>query len=177
MIVNAVELSRPVVADRIPSAGSVVKLTAEPAERQALAERLGVREVVSLSAEVRLKPVAGGTIIRLKGHFTADVVQTCIVTLVPVPEHLEESFEMSFAPDIGEEGEVEVDFHGDDPPDPIEGGLIDVGEAVAEHLALALDPFPRAPGAVFEPPTEPDDAGELPASPFAKLARLRENGG
>jgi hypothetical protein len=30
---------------------------------------------------------------------------------------------------------------------PIEGGSIDLGEAVAETMALALDPYPRAPGA------------------------------
>jgi len=63
-----------------------------------------------------------------------------------------------------------IDFAADDPPDPVTDGLIDVGEAAIEHLALVIDPFPRAADARFDaPPETPSSEPELP-SPFAALA-------
>ncbi len=67
--------------------------------------------------------------------------------------------------------EVEIDPNADDPPDPIEGGRIDLGALVVEHLALEIDPFPRKPGVVFEPP-----AGGEPPSPFAALRDFKAKG-
>jgi uncharacterized metal-binding protein YceD (DUF177 family) len=63
---------------------------------------------------------------------------------------------------------VVVTLEDDDPPDEIEGGVVDLGAYVVEHLALALDPFPRKPGVEFEAPAQ-----ESEPSPFAALARLK----
>ena len=53
-------------------------------------------------------------------------------------------------------------------PEPLIGGVVDLGALATEFLLLGLDPYPRKPGAVFEPPRDlkPD------AGPFAALAKL-----
>src|SRR5690606_22661187 len=91
----------------------------------------------------------GGSVIRVLGEFSADVVQTCVVTLEPVPSHISGSFETFFSED-GVDPDSEVDFDHDndeDLPELIENGKIDVGELVSQYLSLELDPFPRLPGA------------------------------
>jgi len=78
----------------------------------------------------------------------AEVVQSCVVTLEPVPATVEDRFVRTYTSSpVDAELETVVDLDSDDPPDPILGGIVDVGEAIAEALGLALDPYPRAPGA------------------------------
>lgn len=181
------EFSRPVAVDRLRASETVLKLAAQPAERARLAERFDLLAIDRLEATVRLRRIAGGRLVRLRGSFVADVVQACVVTLAPVPQHLEDSFEMIFGDDAGagaEPGkgeathELVLDMADSDPPDPIVDGVIDAGEAVAEHLSLALDPFVRAPDAHFEGVAEAE-AEEEPAGapaeagPFAVLASLK----
>lgn len=174
--IPAPEFSRLLAVDGVPTAGRVYKIEAKPAECLALARRFGLPEIRSLAASVRVKPMAGGPMLRVAGRFTADLVQTCVVTLVPLDAHFEEAFEMTFGPGDaeGEDGEVDFSFDDDDPFEPIVDGSIDIGEAVAEHLALALDPFPRAPGASFELLEDTPEQPEKRPSPFAALARLRQ---
>ena len=72
--------------------------------------------------------------------------------------------------------EIAIDIEADDAPEPLVAGGVDVGEAVAERLALALDPYPRKPGASFDtPPEEPGDASESRPNPFAALEKLKKN--
>ena len=87
---------------------------------------------------------------------------------------MEEAFSLDYAGEAAADPkEVDVALEEDDPPEPLEGGKIDMGEAAAEHLALVLDPFPRVPGAVFETAEEGKrDEDEAVSSPFAALARL-----
>ena len=89
---------------------------------------------------------------------------------------------MSFAAESEDDkDEVDLSLDEEDPPDPIVGGIIDIGEAVAEHLALALEPFPRAPGAEFQAAEFLKSTDKIiePAketrNPFAVLASLRKN--
>jgi len=63
----------------------------------------------------------------------------------------------------------------DDGPDPIEDGIIDVGEAVVEELALLIPPYPRVPGAEFNDIIEDADGGDDKPNPFAKLAALKKD--
>lgn len=175
-----VEFSRPVRVDQVPANGMELDLSAKPAEREALARRFGLQSLDSLTATVWLKAVAGGTLIRLSGSLAAKVVQTCVVSLEPVPQEVAESFTLSFSADQDEPApgsELELSFDDEDPPDPIIGGAIDVGEVVAEQLALALDPFPRKPGTAFAETAEDGPAEEKRPSPFAVLAQLRKNKG
>lgn len=173
------EFSRPVRVDQIPAAGITMEVSANPAELAALAKRFGLQTIERLDAALRLKAMAGGALIRLDGHFAADVVQTCVVTLEPVPAHVEEEFTLTYGaaePEVPGE-EIELSLDDEDPPDPIVDGAIDVGEAVAEHVALALEPFPRKPGIAFEGAGDAPDEEEKKPSPFAVLAQLRKNKG
>ena len=144
------EFSRPFAADRLGQAAVTETLLAGPAECTALAKRLRVVEVTQFSTVVTLERTLGG-LIHVSGRLEADVVQTCVVTLADFPSHVEDSFALDFgnAPaEFGDEIEVDPDY---DPPEPIEDGVIDLGELATQYLALALDPHPRAPGAALDP--------------------------
>jgi uncharacterized metal-binding protein YceD (DUF177 family) len=173
------EFSRIVLVDQVPSRGMEMPIEANAAECAALARRFDLRSIEALSARLHLKAMAGGTIFRVGGHISARVVQTCVVTLEPIPATVEEDFDMTFGgqEDDDEGGELDLSFDDTDPPEPLADGGIDVGEAVAEHLALALDPFPRKAGAAFiEPPEAPIEEAEKP-NPFAVLEQLRQKKG
>ncbi|MEO5373470.1 MAG: DUF177 domain-containing protein [Alphaproteobacteria bacterium] len=174
------EFSRPVVVESLRGGPSVMDIEATAEERAALARRFGLLTLDHLSATVEVTPVRGGTLVEVTGRLTAELAQSCVVTLEPVPSRIDERFAVSF----GEgDDDVMVDFSLDDgdPPEPIVDGTIDIGEAVAQHLAVAIDPFPRRPGATLTL-GEDGDGGhdgdqdgdrEGPASPFAVLAGLR----
>jgi uncharacterized metal-binding protein YceD (DUF177 family) len=161
------EFSRPV---RLGEATQVVTLAATPGEGAALAARFGILAVHALAAELRLVAEPGGTV-RARGTLAAEVEQECVVTLEPVRQAVTAAIDLRI---LGE-GEAPAD---DDPdsPDEIEsaGGVVDLGEAVAEQLALALDPYPRAEGAAL-PALDDAAAPEPPArpNPFAVLGKLK----
>ena len=177
----APEFSRRIPVADIPARGADYEIGATPDERDALAARLGLVRLDALTARLRLQPIGGGPLVRLTGRLAARVTQSCVVTLEPVDAELDERFAMTFGPpgEVDEdEDSLELDLSPDaeDPPDPFVGGAVDLGEAVAEHLALALDPFPRKAGAEFAPPAAPDEEdGPARASPFAILGRMRKN--
>lgn len=164
------EFSRPFAADRLGKTAITETLLAGPAECAALAKRLKIVALSQLSAVVTLERTLAG-LIHVSGRLEADVVQTCVVTLVDFPSHVEDSFALDFgnAPaEFGDEIDLDPDY---DPPEPIEGGVIDLGELVAQYLALALDPHPRAPGATLDAELSGLDTGET--SPFAVLKNLK----
>ena len=113
--------------------------------------------------------------IKLTGHFTADVTQSCVVTLEPIEAQVEGDFERRFLPPAGYKHaesdalEISVDPEGVDPPEVL-GREIDVGEILVEELSLALDPYPRRPGVEFTPE---QDTVVKPVNPFAVLAKLQ----
>src|SRR6185437_14127865 len=125
-----------------------------------------------LEAKVKLAPMAGGYY-RLAADFEAELTQACAITSEPVPARIAESFTLTYGP-VDESSEIVLD--GDtEPVEPLDDGMIDIGEAVAQQLSLALDPFPRAPGASLE--EEADLSDHAPReSPFAALAKLRKPG-
>ncbi|MFM2043602.1 MAG: hypothetical protein RLY86_2178 [Pseudomonadota bacterium] len=177
----APEFSRRVVADTVPSAGFSREITAEAGEREGLARRFDLIAIDSLTATLRLRRVRG-EMVRVTGQLTASVVQACVVTLEPVPATVADEFEALFAPPhlVPEEGEeIEIGFAvsaEEEAPEPMEGGVIDIGELVAQHLSLALDPYPRKEGASFAEIDDPyEEDAEQPAKPhpFAKLASLK----
>jgi uncharacterized metal-binding protein YceD (DUF177 family) len=157
------ELSRIVRLDRVPARGVEIDVSASDTERAALAKRFELLELPALQANVAVRPGLGG-VWTVSGRLHAEVVQACVVTLDPVPQSIDESFDLRFA--AGAAG------GSDDPeaPEPLEGDTIDVGAIVADHLSLALDPFPRAPDATYQPAPEPADAKP---NPFAVLEQLK----
>ncbi len=172
------EFSRIVTIESLADDELVQEIEADAAERAALAARFDLLSLDSLTAVMRLRRVRGREI-RVDGEFAADVVQTCVVTLEPVKSHIADSFSVTFAPaaDLGESAELDLSPLAEDLPEPLEGDAIDIGETVAQLLALALDPYPRRQGVRF---TSVDYPGLTPNGPqngpFAALATLRKNG-
>lgn len=171
--------SHPLRVDKIPARGTSLTIEVPEAERAALARRMDLLELPEMAAEFTLTPMGKTGLIRVNGRLTAQVVQSCGVTLAPVPGVVDEEIALTYGPpqaeeDAGEGEELEVDFYESDPPDEIVDGCIDLGAVMEEHLALGLDPFPRAEGAVFEPPAEPPKEPEAKPHPFAALARLKQ---
>lgn len=139
-----------------------------------MADFLGILKVSDLRAEFRINRWRSRGL-KLQGTLDARVEQACVVTLDPVDSTIHATFERRFLPaDMidpdGDAEEVFVDPEGEDPPEPLTHEL-DLGEIVAEELALNLDPYPRKPGISFE--EKPEAPPEPKANPFAKLARLK----
>jgi uncharacterized metal-binding protein YceD (DUF177 family) len=171
-----------VTVSRLHNGERQFDIVASAAERKALAKRYRILEVTRLEASLTLRRLSGANVVRLTGTVVADVVQACVVTLEPVPEHIEETFTMSFAEAVDVDAtEIDVGFESEDPPEALVDDIIDIGEAAAEHVALALDPFPRAPGAVFIPPDEEtplpatDARRETRDNPFAALTAWKKS--
>lgn len=146
-------------------------VAADEGERAALAKDLDLVGLSRLSADLEVRPWADGA--EVEGKLVAEVTYECGVTLDPYDATITTNVFMRFvprgSPNAPEEAaEIELDLEADDPPDVLQGSEIDLGAIVAEHLALSLDPFPRKPGAEFEPP-----AADEPESPFAVLKALR----
>jgi len=113
-----------------------------------------------------------GAGLHVAGRVSATVGQLCIVTLEPLVNEVEEAIDLLFMPQPTaerEDGEVGTRGESADETEPLIGGLVDLGALAIEFLILGLDPYPRKPGAVFQPPeAKPDE------SPFAALASLRK---
>jgi uncharacterized metal-binding protein YceD (DUF177 family) len=170
------EFSRPVATLRLGTEPMVYELVANAAERAALARRFDIVALDHFAATVRLE--RRGRDILLSSDVVAELVQLCGVTLEPFTDRITDS--------------AAVLYRREPPPEPLAvededyellaGDTIDIGEAVAQQLSLALPAFPRAPGATV--PALATDEGEIPASvqsradesivphPFAELAKL-----
>ncbi len=175
---NAAEFSRPVAADTISSNPQHREISAEAPERDALARRFGLVRLDKLTAVLDLQRQAG-EVIHVSGHLSADAVQRCVVSLAPVPAHIETDFEVSYGGAAAQGDEGDIDPIGIDAPEPLVEGRIDLGEALAQQLAVALDPYPRAPGASLGP--DGFTVGPAGATgegggkqPFAVLAALKK---
>ena len=167
----APEFSRLISADQLGAGETVERLSPTERERRALAERFELDSLDRLEATVRLRRRPGG-VIEARGHLEAVLAQPCVVTLDPVPATLSEDFRVLFAPEADLAGAEVIINPEQDAPEPLLDGRIDLGELVAQQLGLALDPYPRSPGAVLEAATDPSGGAGKP-SPFADLARLR----
>jgi uncharacterized metal-binding protein YceD (DUF177 family) len=166
----------PVAVAQIPETGLHRDVDADQAIRDAVAEVGGLREVLSVQASFDVTPTSGGRF-HVAGRVRARVGQTCVVTLEEIETDIDEPIDLTFAPpeqipqmaalaDEAEAGDEEMP----DPPEPIENGLIDLGRVATDALYLALDPYPRKPGAVFEPVVEAADPED---HPFAALKALK----
>jgi len=157
----------PVRLNEIGRSGRTITVDADGSARARIAKDLGLEALHAFSAEVELKPWLDGA--ELTARWSAVIAQICGVTVETFDTALEGAFTVRCLPEGSpnapeEDAEALIDPEGDDPPDVLEQPVIDVGAYLIEHLALEIDPFPRKPGAVFEP-REP----ETPASPFAVL--------
>lgn len=176
MIEPGSEFHRPIATRDLPIGGRSFDVEARPDERAALARRFDILSVDRLSARGVIRPQASGRI-KLEGHLSAEVVQTCVITLEPVTAVIDVALERLYGVDVAEQiesGTEEAFFElADDlPAEALIGDIVDVGAAVAEQLALELDLYPRKPGAVFES-LSGEGSKEL-SGPLAGLADWRK---
>lgn len=157
------ELHRPLPLDRIGPKGLDVTVDATPAECAALADRMKLPALLALSCAFHLIREGRDTVLA-RGVLRARVTQTCVVSLEDFDASVAEMFQVRFVPSGQEFDDIDPDA---DDEIPFEGNQVDLGEAAAEQLGLALDPYPRMPGA--EMPAAEDDPD---AHPFAALRRL-----
>ena len=164
------EFSRPERLDAIGGDARTVRIEADEAERAALARRFGLVAIARLAAGFQVWRDAGD--VRATGRVAGEVTQSCSVTGEPLAAAIDEAVALRFVAAADESAEVELDASALDTL-PIEGGAVDLGEAAAETLLLALDPFPRAPGAE-EALKQAGVLSEGEIGPFGALAALKE---
>ncbi|MFQ5972656.1 MAG: DUF177 domain-containing protein [Alphaproteobacteria bacterium] len=173
--IQSPELSRPISLNELVDGEVALEVSATPAECAALADRFGIMSVDELSAQVMLKRTFLGEVV-VSGRIRSKVTQSCVVTLEPVDQAIDESFSVTFSPAACEGAHVTVGPEDEEPPEPLPAHAIDVGEVVAQQLALAIDPYPRMPGAsldsVYSEVEDGRDEGAR-SSPFKALATLR----
>jgi len=153
--------------------GDRLDIVADDEERRDVVERLGLLNLDRFEAHAVLS--RDGQKVRANGRLKAALDQSCVATGEAVPAHIDEPFDLLFVPEpkgrtaddeieLGE-GDLDTIFH--------DGSAIDLGGAIADTLALSLDPYPRSAGAE----AALKEAGVLTedeASPFAALAALKE---
>jgi hypothetical protein len=164
--------------EQIPETGSQVAFEANEAQRAALAAIGGLREVMQATALFELSHAGGGKV-HVTGRVRARIGQTCVVTLDPIENNIDEPIDLVFAPeaDIPKLAAlVDNDSESDeipDPPEPIVNGMIDLGRVATDALFLGIDPYPRKPDAIFELPAVAPDPED---HPFAALKALQNRG-
>ena len=151
--------------------GERIDLVADDAERRAIAERLDLASIDRLEAHASL--ARDGERVRACGRVAASLEQRCVVTGEPVAAHVDEAFEIAFVPEP-RVGDAEIELSPDD-CDMVfhDGAAIDLGGAIADTLALALDPYPRSASAEAAL-REAGVLSEEEAGPFAALAQLKK---
>jgi uncharacterized metal-binding protein YceD (DUF177 family) len=165
----------PVVVDEVPAIGQHFDLVADANVRRAVAQLADLRDMPRLEAhfDVRRRGTAG---LHVTGRVSATVGQTCVVTLEPIANEVDEEVDLVFEPSaqpVAEDESNKADAHNDswDEHEPLIDGTVDLGALATEFLVLGLDPYPRKPGAVFQPPQDatPDEG------PFAALGALKKD--
>ena len=149
------------------------------AENAAIKGLLELIELEDLSFGYRLRSGYGGRV-HLSGRLKADTVQTCVVSLEPIPAAIDMPLDVEFWPaalieDLGKKPEDPSQAGVEDWPEPITAGTIDLGPIVYETLATALDPYPKKTGASFQW-SQAELGAEAPESgPFAALKQLKKS--
>jgi uncharacterized metal-binding protein YceD (DUF177 family) len=162
------EFSRPFDARQLDR--KEVRLVADAAERAALAARFGIIRIDRLEADLLVE--RDGAALAASGTLSADIVQSCAVSAEDLAVAVREPLAFRFVPaSAAHRPDEEIELEAEE-LDEIEysGTSVDLGEAVAQSLALAIDPFATGP--------EADAARQLlddgSASPFAALAKLKK---
>jgi hypothetical protein len=176
---QAAPWSVPVTLEDVPlETGKHFDLSADANTRAAVAKVAGLRDLPRLQATFDVTR-RGLDSLRVAGRVSATAGQNCVVTLEPLNNEVEEDIDLVFAPpspmveqqavsDNGEEDAPKRVWRNLDGPEALIDGTVDLGALATEFLILGLDPYPRKPGAVFQPPQDvtPDPG------PFAALAGL-----
>ncbi len=188
---EAAEWSYLVKIEELGNNPKTFNFKADEQQRIDMARRFGIVSVESAQASVTLQPIGGGSIHAI-GSVSADVTQSCVVSLMPVQTHAEDEFEgwfgdknkaLSFAKAKSDreakKGQTEIEILEESvDPEPIINGKIDIGELATQYLSLALEPFPKIEGVAYEfgpPESEKGEEGaSLRKSPFEALKDWKE---
>jgi len=172
----------PVTVEDVAETGRHFALVADNDVRAAVARVVGLRDLPRLEANFDVTH-HGADGLHVSGRVSATVGQNCVVTLEPLTNAVEEDIDLLFAPpppverkaddDEAAEKDSERPQRSWNGPEPLIGGVVDLGALATEFLILGLDPYPRKPGAVFE---LPQDVKPAPG-PFAALAGLKDKHG
>jgi len=171
--------------EQSPELGFSVEIKASNEECEALAEDFGLPGIDRLDAAFQIFRLNGGCF-RVTGFADADVREICVVSLEPFDSRIKAPIDVDFAElpksgtnkgrvtQTGSDPGLVMRLDGEqEPPEPIIDGKIDLGAIACEFLALNLDPYPKKPGAVFEPLAgTAEEAGEI--SPFEVLKKLKD---
>jgi uncharacterized metal-binding protein YceD (DUF177 family) len=177
------EIERIVDLDRMAHSGAALDVVASESESAALAKRFGFLGLSGFAARVTVDLQMGGQVV-VEGRLRGKIVQACVLSLEPVTQILDDAFRIVFRKDLAEEldpesGEAVLNAQAD-APEPLTGNMLDVGEIVAEQLALAADPYPRRAGVKLEDVLPKPQGGPRRGAPgqqrhpFAGLAALRD---
>jgi uncharacterized metal-binding protein YceD (DUF177 family) len=165
----------PLAVDDVPETGQHLDLVANAEVRAGVARVAGLRDLPRLQASFDVTRHGSG--LRVAGRVSATVGQTCVVTLEPLASEIDEAVDLVFAPRAaakrdGDEANAEERNAAEswNEPEPLIGGTVDLGALATEFLILGLDPYPRKPGATFQPPGD----ASADEGPFAALAKLKK---
>jgi hypothetical protein len=165
----------PLAVEDVPESGQHLHLVANAEVRAGVARVAGLRDLPRLQASFDVTRHGSG--LRVAGRVSATVGQTCVVTLEPLANEIDEAVDLVFAPQAaakrdGDEANVEERNAAEtwNEPEPVIGGTVDLGALATEFLILGLDPYPRKPGATFQPPGD----ASADEGPFAALAKLKK---
>lgn len=153
-------------------ADAPVVLEPDAAERRRLAGRFGLSAIDTMRAEVVLK--VDGAVVSATGRIKAAIVQACAISGEDFPVSINEPVALRFVPPAAPHTPDEEMEIGANECDEIEyeGLTFDLGEAVAQSLALAIDPFAEGPDA-DRARKEHNLSGDAASGPFAALDALR----
>jgi len=163
--------SVPVTLEEIPESGLHREIEAPAEARAAIAKLAGLRALPQLSAAFDLARRGAG--VAVSGRVHAQVGQTCVVTLDPIENTVDEPIDVVFAPGASQPPATAKALDAADEPEALIDGKVDLGALATEFLMLGIDPYPRKAGAKFAPPEVEDGADH----PFAALAALKKRPG
>jgi hypothetical protein len=161
----------PVALDDVPEEGQHFDLAADAQIRAAVAQIVGLRDLPRFQANFDVSRRGRG--LHVAGRVSATAGQTCVVTLEPLANEVCEEIDLLFEPPLVAAPELEADVlerTPDDDTEPLLDGKVDLGALATEFLFLGLDPYPRKPGAVFQPPADTS----VDEGPFAALNALKK---
>jgi hypothetical protein len=163
----------PIRREDVPDTGLKLTLEADAEARGRLAVLAGVLGVPQLGVTADVTRHGEG--LRAAGRVTARVTQSCVVTLEPIENKIDEPFDvLLLPPDVAGAAPAGPDpKEVDDTREPLVNGAADLGAVATQFFLLGIDPYPRKPGAVFSGPAE-DRAAD---SSFASLSRLKGRDG
>lgn len=172
---------RTLLATDVPPAGTHVIIDLDADARAALARFADLQAVASFRAELEIRPWDRDGF-SVAGRVRAEITQSCVVTLEPVPGRIDEVVAVKLVPpeamarfeeETDDEGAIIVDV-ASELPEPFEGGVIDLGGLAVEHFMVGIDPYPRKDGVTFDAAAAGVAVGAEEMSPFAALARLKK---